>query len=99
MRQGSTPTHRYTIPIPTDQITDIAITYQQNGQTKIEKGFADCTFEGYVVSVCLTQEDTFNLDAGCSVKIQIKFKTLDGNVIPLKPRLVSCGECLCKRVL
>ena len=99
MRRGSTVTEKYTIPIPTDQIKEIRITFSQNGEAVLEKKTADCTFSGHAVTIQLSQVETLSFTAGVVIAIQIRVKLLDGNVIPMKERYVFCRDTANEEVL
>ena len=78
----TTPTHRFTLPISTDECDVIQITYQQ-GKTKLIKGFRDgetdpgVELDEDVVLVNLTQEETKAFDTG-DVDIQLRALTSGG---------------------
>ncbi|MDO4619960.1 MAG: hypothetical protein Q4B09_04990 [Lachnospiraceae bacterium] len=57
MRRGSTPTHRFAVPIDLTGAT-VYITYQQNGKTALEKTGSDLIVTEQYIDVPLTQDDT-----------------------------------------
>ena len=94
MRRGTTPTHNFKVDVDLDNIEAIYITYQQEGDTIVEKSIEDITIdtEKHVISTTLTQADTlgFNVNNGCcfanskkndKVQIQIRIKYIDGSAI------------------
>lgn len=99
MRKGSTPTHTFTMPPETaGKISAVEITYTQNKQVILQKREQDCTIEGDVVSVTLSQEETFLFKDDVNVHIQIRIK-VGGKVIPSDVIRVSCDECLSSEVI
>lgn len=82
MIRGSTPTHTFELPFDVKYIKDGRISYMQDGAVVLEKQIDDCTLEGQVITVKLTQEETllFNCFKGY-VYIQIKLLTQNGEVI------------------
>lgn len=99
MIRGSTPTHNFKLPIETDTLDKIRIIYAQDDNILFVKEKDDCTCDGSTISVKLTQEETFKFDCKKSVQIQIRVKTINGDVIPSKEKLVSVEKCLDNEVI
>lgn len=99
MRRGSTPTHTFTLPSDiAGSLTAVEITYKQNGKVILQKRKKDCTIEGNVVAVTLSQEETFLFKDDAIVKIQIRV-AIDDKVYPSDVMRVNCRECLSSEVL
>lgn len=99
MRKGSTPTHTFTLPPGmAEKVSAIEITYEQEEQTILQKREQDCTIDGDMVSVTLSQEETFLFKEDVIVQIQIRIK-VDGKVLPSNIMRVSCKECLSSEVI
>lgn len=81
MIRGSTPTHNFIMPFSTDMIDRVRITYSQNCRKLFCKEREDCKFSGSTVSVRLSQEETLLFDHKATAKIQVKVKTLGGEVL------------------
>lgn len=81
MRRGTTPTHEYELPFETNAIKKIIITYAQRDEIVLEKKTEDCTMDGTIVSVTLTQEETLRFDSSKHVKIQVKILLFNGKVL------------------
>lgn len=79
--QGSTPHHEFGIPFPKDAVSDVLITYAQEGEIIVEKTGENVTVGDYSVSTDLTQEETLMFSVQ-PVSIQLKIKTTEGRVIP-----------------
>ena len=79
--KGCTCKNIFSIPFAESELNDILITYEQKGKIIFEKKKSDCTFDGCKVSVNLTQEDTLKLDENAIIRIQIKVKTREDDVI------------------
>ncbi len=73
MIRGTTPTLTLTLSNEID-FEAYFVTLKQEGYTVIEKTEADCTREGAVITVPLTQEDTLRLRSGTAVEIQVRGK-------------------------
>ena len=99
MIRGTTPTHTFQLPFGTETIKTIQIAYAQNGNEKLTKGNADCTFEGNVVTCKLTQEDTFKFAHGECVEVQVRVLTLGNDALASRVMRVHCNECLSDEVL
>lgn len=99
MIRGTTPTHEFVLPFPCEMVKTVQIIYAQNDTVILEKENNDCTMNGNVVSVKLTQEDTFSFSEDSCVEVQIRVLTCDGDVLASHIMRVSCDECLYDGVL
>jgi hypothetical protein len=99
MLVGGTPKHEFELPIHTSLLNDLLITYSQMGIIILEKRINDCSAEGNVVSLELSQEDTLKFDEHIAIEIQLKIKTLGGEVIPSDIIVDTPSRCLNKVVL
>lgn len=79
MIQLTTPTHRFRLKLNTDQIEAVRISYAQNENVLLVKTLEDCTIDGQVITVKLSQEDTNEFTAGIPITIQLNVKTVDGS--------------------
>ncbi len=83
MRQGTTPTHTFSIPVEAALVDSIYICYSQRGcgmleKTKPQVTLADDEDGGHYASVSLTQEETLSFKAGIECLIQVRFTTVSG---------------------
>ena len=99
MIQGTTPTHVFTVPIDTEIIDKLSITYAQNGVVILKKDKEDCTIEANTITVKLTQEETLKFSENASVQIQMKVLLVDGNVLVGSIHREKVNEVLDKVVL
>lgn len=76
--KGCTVKNAFSIPYKEDEIDVLYITYQQQGDTVLEKELSDCAFGEGFVSVDLSQEDTLAFQSNQSVQIQIRAKLKNG---------------------
>lgn len=58
MYRGTTPTHIFTLPFNVEQLKKVEITYEQLGQIILQKTETDCTLEGKIIRLELTQEES-----------------------------------------
>ena len=79
--RGTTPTHTFTLPFEMDMISDLRITYTQNKEEVLTKGMKDIEVSENRISLTLTQEETYQFQAGVDVLVQIKIKTTEGLVL------------------
>ena len=63
MTQGTTPTHTFNLPISTDDVAALRITYEQSGKIVLQKEKEDCTLNDKQVIVKLSQEDSLQFDS------------------------------------
>jgi hypothetical protein len=99
MRLGTTPKHEFTLPFNVDIIQEFKVTYAQNGKIVLEKALADCEAEGNVISLTLTQEETFLFDGGVNVELQARVLTMGGDALASDIRIITAEKCLDTEVL
>lgn len=99
MRRGTTPTHTFVLPFNVEAVQAVQVIYRQDGENILVLEKEDCTMSGKVVSVRLTQEDTFAFKDDTNVEIQIRVLTEDGEAMASDPMIVGCGRCLTEDVL
>lgn len=71
IRQGTTPTLFFNLPIPISTLHDAYVTFEQRGVKTLEKAIADCECEGHTLAVHLTQEETLSFCLGCPLEVQL----------------------------
>ena len=99
MERGTTPLHTFNLPIDTNVIDRVRIVYAQNGTVVLKKENADCTLEGNLIKVKLTQEDTLNFNGAQPVEIQLRTVLTDGEAYKSQIVRVTVGRCLDNEVL
>ena len=95
---GSTPKNEFILPYETE-IADLLISYTQNDIVLLRKRKADCDIKGNVVTVTLSQEETFSFDDNKIIVIQLAIKYIDGTVDRSKPIYVTPEKCFDKEVV
>lgn len=99
MRQGTTPTHTFTLPISVELIKTVEITYAQGGKIVLQKGNADVEMKDKKVILHLTQEDTFALEAAQLINVQLRPLMADGSVPETPIFTMHISKSLSKEVL
>ena len=99
MTPGTTPTHTFNLPISTDDVAALRITYEQSGKIVLQKEKEDCTLRDKQVIVKLSQEDSLQFDSNVIVRIQLKVLTTGGDVIISKVIKKSTNIVLDKGVI
>lgn len=99
MIQGTTPTHIFEIPFGVELIAKAKITYAQQGEVVLEKETEDLNLDDNIITVMLSQEETFRFSAGSKVNIQIRILTKGGEALASVPQSISAIECLDGEVL
>lgn len=79
--RGTTPTHTFTTDINLENAEVLYITYQQAGNTILEKTLDDCTVSDTEIVIELSQGDTLAFDYKLPVEIQIRAKFADGSAV------------------
>ncbi len=99
MFKGTTPTHRFNVPIDTSIIKEIKITYSQRDKEILVKRTEDCTISEGLITTKLSQEDTFRFEGNMIVTIQMRILTLGGDALIAEPIMMAVGKCLDDEVL
>lgn len=99
MRRGATPTHTFTLPFSTDEVSKVRVVYSQDNRPIVVKEMEDCAFEGNDVVVELTQEDTLKFDSSKFVDIQLRVLTLAEDSLVSDIIQKAVGACLDNEVL
>lgn len=94
MIRGTTPTLEFALPFDVDMIENGYVTLSQNGEETINKQLSDCVMEGRKVSVTLTQADTLKLDDKVNVEIQLRVRTVTGDVLASDIYCTDVGRIL-----
>lgn len=72
MRRGTTPTHTFVLPLDMDTVTSFRVIYAQGDEVKLRKEKDDCSIDGNVITVKLSQEETLSFNMGKIVEIQVR---------------------------
>lgn len=99
MIRGTTPTHVFTLPFETTLVSSARVIYKQGTKEVIRKENEDIIREGKALRLTLSEEETLRLDCRLSVKIQLRVRTIAGQVLATKPMIVTVDECLDNEVL
>lgn len=81
MTPGATPTHTFNLPISTDEIAALRITYEQSGKIVLQKEKDECELNDKQVIVKLSQEETLEFDSNAIARMQVKVRTTGGDVL------------------
>ena len=82
MRRGTTPTHKFKVPIDLTSAEVIYMTYKQpGGERLIEKETQDMQISEKEILIDLTQADTLALSTIGEVEIQCRARYPDGKAV------------------
>lgn len=91
---GTTPTHKFTLPIDTENVSRVRVLYSPKGGSPIiVKEIDDCKLESNTISVRLTQEDTLTLDNEKSIGVQLRVLLKDGTALRTKTTYLKTDKC------
>lgn len=99
MIRGTTPEHIIKPPVAASLIKSVRFTYEQDGNTVVEKTEADCTITDESISVRLTQDDTLRFEENKSVSVQIRILTTGGEVMASDIKSLTVKKTLNDEVL
>lgn len=94
MRRGTTPKHKFTVPIDLTSAAEIYITYKQANIVKVEKTKDDMTVTEELITLELTQEETLMFSAFENVEIQCRARYPDGTAVASNIHNVPVGRIL-----
>lgn len=80
MTPGATPTHTFNLPISTDDIAAVRVTYEQDGHILFKKKMEECELTENKVIVRLSQKETLLFDSNTIARMQVKARAKDGTV-------------------
>lgn len=88
IRRGTTPTHTFTLPVKSEDVEAIYVTYAQFETAVVELSGDDVSLtdvdtdagsdSGSVASITLSQTDTLLFNSGASAQVQVRFRSNDG---------------------
>lgn len=96
---GTTPTHRFRIPMNTSLLSEVRIVYHQRKTEILRKNTEDVKLDGNTITVDLTQKETFLFTHGTPVVIQLRVKDKKGKVWKSPIYTKRVRECLDTEVL
>ena len=99
MRRGTTPTHTFTIPFNTSEVSKLRVIYAQRDNIKIVKTEDDAELLDNKIVVKLTQADTLRLNCKLKTDIQIRILTHGGDSLVSDIYTRSVKQCLSNEVL
>ena len=97
--KGTTPTHSFKLPVSKEAVDEVRVTYAQGAKVVLVKNTGNCSVTDDVVSVTLTQEETFLFKANVEVSIQVRVLTTDGHAFSSDTVSVGVYKCLDGEVL
>ena len=94
MIRGTTPKLEFVLPFKADSLIDGYVVLAQRDVVLVEKKISECQRNDHILCVTLSQEDTLKLDDRHRTEIQIRAKTLEGEVIASDVHSVETGRIL-----
>lgn len=82
MVRGTTPTHTFSIPLPSSSLENLWLTYAQDGEIILNKDLNDVTLTDVGTTACkatikLTQAETMLFHPNTETEIQVSILTSD----------------------
>lgn len=99
MIRGTTPEHIIKPPVAASLIKSVRFTYEQDGNTIVEKTEADCTITDESITVQLTQEDTLRFEENKIISAQVRILTTAGEVFASDIKSLTAEKTLNDEVL
>ncbi len=96
---GTTPTHFFKNQFKASEIKEVRILYAQDDELVVKKTTADCNIQDNLITVTLTETDTFKFDAKKPVEIQLRVVTTTNKVLNTVPERVGLTKCLDNEVI
>lgn len=99
MRKGTTPSFVFELPFGTEKISNAKVIFSLNNQVKLEKYLTDCNIKDNIITVKLSQEETFLFDCNSTIKIQLRVLTVNGDALASDVFTVFAYQCLDDEVI
>lgn len=99
MIKGTTPTYTYTLPFTVGTLANYQMLFGQNGVSVVEKSKEQCTVTETDISGTLTQEDTYLFNEKYPLEVQLRVKTIDGDVLATELHKEPVDICLSDEVM
>lgn len=99
IRQGTTPTHTFTVPFDTSTLKAVRIVYAQCDKVLFVRTGDDIKMGQNTIITTLTQEETLEIDPKKVVQIQVRVLTNSDDSLASDVMLVSAAKCLEQEVL
>jgi hypothetical protein len=99
MGRGTTKTHTFELPFDSKKIQSLRVVYKQNGRIVFKKAGDDIQIKGNVVTVKLSQEDTFAFSSDSVVEIQLRVLLTNGDAKNSDIIKTSVAQCLDDEVI
>lgn len=96
--QGTTPSHIFRLPISTDLVKDVKITYIQDREIKFKKTLTDVLTHDNIICVDLTQDETFSLSHELRLRIEFRAETQDDKIFGRVFKNIPVEELIDKEV-
>lgn len=94
MRRGTTPKLTFAIPFHTSLVARGKVVFKQGDKIKLQKAIDECFCFENVISVSLTQEDTFLFNTEERLKVQLRIVTTDDKALASEVYACIVTECL-----
>ena len=94
MIRGTTPTHRFNVPVDMTDAEVIYISYRQDDRVLVEKTGSDIAVTDRYLEVRLSQRETLLFSDKENIEIQIRAKFSDGTAIASNIIMLPVGEVI-----
>lgn len=98
MIKGTTPSFTFKLPFNTELLTNAKVTLRQ-GDIYLEKKLCDCETTENLLTVRLTQEETFLFACRSVINVQLRVLTRNGDALATPVFDVYAKQCLDEEVL
>lgn len=99
MIRGTTPIHKWTLPVDASVVKKVRVVYSQDDETVFVKQTEDCILEGNDLKVTLTEEDTLKFSHKKKVEVQARFLTVDNKIFGTRVVEVPVWKLLDEEVM
>lgn len=94
MIRGTTPTHVFGVPFQAAEIAALQVIYAQGGRAVLTRTKPNCTVTDGEISLTLTEAETFRFEAGTPVQLQLRIKTVTGEIFATRIHTVALTDAL-----
>jgi len=94
MIRGTTPTLKFGIPFASALVEVLYVTFNQDGQTILEKDINSVQLTNKEITAMLTQADTLKFKEDEIVEMQVRIRTTDGGSFASNIIKINAGRIL-----
>lgn len=99
MIRGTTPTHVFGVPFRAAEIAALQVIYAQGAKAVLTRTKPTCTVTDGEISLTLTEQETMRFVSGAPVQLQLRVKTVTGEIFATRIHTLPLTDTLAEVTL